>query len=98
MRTGFVTHLECALTGARQAAGVVANLSAAGKPLLVRYDLPAIAWAVRREDLQARAPSLWRFREFLPVRHDENIVSLGEQVTPLIPAPEIARRSGATGA
>src|SRR6516162_2412966 len=97
MAAGFVTHLECALTGARQRAGVVANLSAAGKPLLVRYDLAAIARAVRREDLQARQPTLWRFREFLPLRHDENIVSLGEPVTPLIPAPETARRSGATG-
>jgi threonine synthase len=97
MHSGFVTHLECALTGARQAAGVVANLSVAGKPLLVRYDLAAIARAVRREDLQARQPTLWRFHEFLPMRHDENIVSLGEPITPLIPAPETARRCGATG-
>ncbi len=96
-RHGFVTHLECGLTGAQQAAGVVANLSAAGKPLLVRYDLAAIARAVRREDLRRREPSLWRYREFLPVRNGENIVSLGEVMTPLVAAPEMARRSGGTG-
>lgn len=93
----FVTHLECGLTGARQAAGVVANLSAAGKPLLVRYDLAAIARAVRREDLREREPTLWRYREFLPMRSGENIVSLGEAITPLIAAPEMARKSGGTG-
>ena len=36
-----VTHLECSLTGERYEAGQVHNLSRAGKPLLVRYDLEA---------------------------------------------------------
>ena len=36
-----VTHLECSLTGERYEAGRVHNLSRAGKPLLVRYDLEA---------------------------------------------------------
>ena len=36
-----VTHLECSLTGERYGAGKPHNLSAAGKPLLVRYDLDA---------------------------------------------------------
>ena len=36
-----VTHLECSLTGERYDAGQVHNLSRAGKPLLVRYDLEA---------------------------------------------------------
>ena len=34
----YVTHLECSLTGDRYPAGEPHNLSAAGKPLLVRYD------------------------------------------------------------
>ena len=33
------THLECSLTGERYPAGELHNLSRAGKPLLVRYDL-----------------------------------------------------------
>ena len=41
-RPTFVTHLECAMTGERYAADQVHNLSKANKPLLVRYDLPAI--------------------------------------------------------
>ena len=42
----FVTHLECSLTGERHEAGRLHNLSQAGKPLLVRYDLAAVRRAV----------------------------------------------------
>ena len=35
----FVTYLECAMTGERHEADQVHNLSRAGKPLVVRYDL-----------------------------------------------------------
>jgi len=37
-----VTHLECAYTGERYAADEIHNLSRAGKPLLVRYDLDGV--------------------------------------------------------
>jgi threonine synthase len=37
-----VTHLECGLTGEVLDAGKLRNLSSAGKPLLVRYDLAAV--------------------------------------------------------
>ena len=42
----FVTHLECSMTGERHDAGQLHNLSRAGKPLLVRYDLAAVARAL----------------------------------------------------
>jgi threonine synthase len=50
----------------------------------VRYDLAGIAAAVSRDELKNRPSDLWRYREFLPVRRAENIVSLGEIMTPLI--------------
>ncbi len=90
----FVSHLECSLTGARQPAGRLAGLSAAGKPLLVRYDLAQLAASIGKEALSRRAPDLWRYREFLPVRHAASIVSLGETMTPLIAAPRMAARLG----
>jgi threonine synthase len=89
----FVTHLECSMTGQRYPADRLYNLSDAGKPLLVRYDLPAIAAAVDRDELATRAPDLWRYREFLPVR-PENIVSLGETMTPLIDLENTSARLG----
>jgi threonine synthase len=47
--------------------------------------------------LAERPQILWRYRELLPVRRPENIVSLGEIVTPLIALPRIAQQLGATG-
>jgi threonine synthase len=86
-RPTFVTHLECSLTGERYEADQLHNLSAAGKPLLVRYDLEAVRGFLPRAMVEARATDLWRWRELLPVRRTENIVSLGEIETPLVPIP-----------
>jgi threonine synthase len=86
-RQSFVTHLECSLTGERYEANRLHNLSAAGKPLLVRYDLDALGKALSREELDARPTDWWRWRELLPMRRTDSIVSLGEIETPLIPLP-----------
>jgi threonine synthase len=87
-RPTFVTHLECSLTGERYEADRLHGLSRAGRPLLVRYDLDAVAASLSRDALAARETDLWRWRELLPVRHTANIVSLGEIETPLIPIPQ----------
>ena len=89
-RATYVTHLECSLTGERYEADTLHNLSRAGRPLLVRYDLNAVRGGVSREEMAARATDLWRWRELLPVRRTENVVSLGEIETPLIPVPRSA--------
>lgn len=83
-RPTFVSHLECSITGKRYEPDVVQGLSEAGRPLLVRYDLEGIRNALSREALSSREPDFWRYRELLPVRKTENIVSLGEAMTPLI--------------
>lgn len=90
-----VTHLECSLTGERYPAGVPQGLSKAGRPLLVRYDLDAIGKAISKEALAARTEGFWRYREFLPVQHAENRVSLGEVVTPLMRLPYTEKRLSA---
>ena len=93
-RPTFVTHLECALTGERHDADIVHNLSRAGKPLLVRYDLAGVKKALTKDALVRRAPDLWRYRELLPVRKTTDIVSLGECVTPIVPMPRLSRKLG----
>ncbi len=80
----FVTHLECSETAERYEPNQLYNLSRAGKPLLVRYDLDGVRRALTKDLLDEREPNIWRYRELLPVRHAENIVSLGEVMTPLI--------------
>jgi len=91
----FVTHLECSMTGKTYPADTVQGLSEAGRPLLVRYDLDALAKAVTKEDIAKRTEGFYRYREFLPIRRDENVVSLGEVVTPLIPLTHTAKRLNA---
>jgi threonine synthase len=93
-RKTFVTHLECSFTGERHAADEIHNLSRSGKPLLVRYDLDGVKKALSKDALARRPPDLWRYRELLPVRRKENIVSLGEAMTPLLPLPKLAAKLG----
>src|SRR5262245_54681237 len=95
-RPTFVTHLECSFTGEHYPADQVHNLSRAAKPLLVRYDLEGVRQAFTKEALAARPPDFWRYRELLPVRRTEDIVSLGEAITPLVALPRIAARLGAS--
>ena len=70
------------------------SLSKAGKPLLVKYDLKALSNSLSREELASRSENLWRYGEFLPVKYPENIVSLGESMTPLIHTPRLQSGNG----
>ncbi len=67
-RPTFVTHLECAMEGDHYPADQIHNLSKAGKPLLVRYDLAGVKKALTKDALAQRPADLWRYREMLPVR------------------------------
>jgi threonine synthase len=90
----FVTHLECSESGKHYEADVIHGLSDAGKPLLVKYDLDALGASIDKDSLARRGPEFWRYREFLPVRRRENIVRLGEVMTPILPAPALRAKYG----
>ncbi|MER3429964.1 MAG: threonine synthase [Blastocatellia bacterium] len=86
-----ITYLECGNCRKEHPAGEVQGLCrSCGRPLLARYDLKAAARTLKKETLAGRENSLWRYREVLPVHDDENIVSLGEGMTPLIEAHNLA--------
>ena len=93
-RPTFVTHLECSMTGERYEADRLHNLSHAGRPLLVRYDLDGVRAALTREALAERPHDMWRWRELLPVRRAENILSLGEAATPIVSLAATGERLG----
>jgi threonine synthase len=95
-RPTFVTHLECSMTGETYEADRLHGLSRVGRPLLVRYDLAAAGAALTPAVLAGRPADLWRYREILPVRRTENIVSLGEIATPIVDLPAVARAAGAS--
>jgi threonine synthase len=88
----YVTHLECSATGARLPARTLHNLSPAGKPLLVRYDLDRLRTELPRSALKDRAPDLWRYRELLPYERTTSVISLGESMTPLLSLDKLAAR------
>jgi len=90
----FLTHLECSLTGERYDAGRLQNLSKAGKPLLARYDLEAVAQRLTRGVLASRPATMWKWRELLPLPEGAEVVSLGEPETPLISLERIGLRHG----
>jgi threonine synthase len=91
----FFTHVECSRPCG---AGPLSprqrhHLCACGAPLLARYDLAA-ARAWKRETLRGREPSLWRYRELLPIFPGESPVTLGEGFTPLIHAARLGAALG----
>ncbi len=89
----FVTHLESAIDGTRFEPGHLLGTHK-DRPLWVRYDLPAIAKAVRPADLRDRPPSLWRYRELLPLPSEVEPVTLGEGMTPLLSCPRLGKQMG----
>jgi threonine synthase len=81
----FVSHLECSLTGKRYEKNKIHGLSDEGKPLLVRYDLEKMGKAISKENIgKNKEPGFWRYSFLLPVENEEDRISLGEVITPLI--------------
>ena len=92
-----VKNLECSFCRREYEARRVHNVcTECGKPLLVRYDLKRIAKILTRQTLYARRADLWRYRELLPVRREDNIVALGEGWTPLHHASQLGAALGMT--
>jgi threonine synthase len=90
-----VKNLECSSCKREYEARRLHNVcTECGKPLLVRYDLPRIAKFLTRQSLYARRADLWRYREVLPVRREDNIVSLREGWTPLLHARALGESLG----
>ncbi|WP_018133482.1 threonine synthase [Effusibacillus pohliae] len=89
-----LSHLECPKCGRTYDPDQPQHLCVCGSPLLVRYDLQKAAQSLRKSDLVHRKPTLWRYRELLPVREEANIVSLGEGMTPIIPLKRIGEKAG----
>ncbi len=90
----YVSHLECPKCNETYESDQVVQLCKCGAPLLVRYDLKKIKESLQKEDLASRKPDLWRYRELLPVEKEENIICLGEGMTPLLPMKRLGPEIG----
>src|SRR5580692_900960 len=96
MPNTLVTHLECSLCTRNYQAGKPWNLCECGGPLPVRYDLPALRDTWSLDSFVSASDSMWRYAPALPVEHESSIITLGEGMTPLLPAHRTGARIGAS--
>lgn len=90
-----LTHLECSVCGDRHSPHQLQTVCrSCGKSLLACYDLNTARGEMSREKMQQQPPSMWKFLPMLPVEREENIVSLGERFTPVIPLPTLGEEIG----
>ncbi|WP_274362790.1 threonine synthase [Paenibacillus thermotolerans] len=76
--------LACRVCGKRKSFMLKQNKCDCGGTLLVEYDLDLVRRTLTKESLKHRAMTMWRYAELLPVQSMDNVVSLGEGMTPLI--------------
>lgn len=92
-KTGsFLTGLVCPKCGKKYDSRRIQHLCECGSPLLAEYDLKKARAEWKKESVSGRKPDLWRYRELLPVEYEENIVTAGEGMTPLIPLPLLGEK------
>ncbi|WP_270179436.1 threonine synthase [Alkalihalobacillus sp. CinArs1] len=84
MKYSFVSHLYCPKCGKNYDTEDQNQLCKCGSPLLVAYYMEELKKVLRPEHLNERRPDLWRYHELLPVKREENVVSLGEGMSPII--------------
>ncbi|MDR6224370.1 threonine synthase [Desmospora profundinema] len=84
MSFSYASSLYCPKCTASHPLNKPINRCTCGSPLLVQYSLKELKSRLNREDLKERPPTLWRYHELLPLQKEENIISLGEGMTPLL--------------
>jgi threonine synthase len=89
----YVIHLKCRDCGRTYQPEPIAACEECWAPLEVVYDYGRIWSDVRREDIANRPPTMWRYRELLPLNGDPWVGS-HTGFTPLVPAPRLARALG----
>jgi len=91
-----LSHLECPRCGRTHDASVrQGRCRSCEAPLLARYDLAGVTGGP--DEIATRPPHLWRYHELLPVSAPKHVVTLGEGMTPLLPAPRLGEHLGLPG-
>lgn len=89
----FVVGLACRSCGSQLEKRAAIRCPQCGEQLDALYDWTAIRSSVDRDAVTARASTIWRYRELLPLDEHPR-VSLEVGMTPLIDAPSLASRLG----
>jgi len=89
----FVKGLRCRECGRTYPVSPVYVCDACFGPLEVQYDYPALRSHISRERIEGGPPTMWRYRDLLPVETEEP-VDLGAGFTPLVRARNLGRVLG----
>jgi threonine synthase len=89
LKFSYISHLYCPKCGNTYDTKGQHQLCSCGSPLLADYQWDEMKAELKREDLQARKPTLWRYHELLPIEDEQNVVSQGEGMTPLVSMPAL---------
>jgi threonine synthase len=92
----FFHHLQCSRCGTVYPKANLINVcrnEECGLPLFARYDVTS---PLPSTIPSGRENSMWRYCEMLPLEDENNRVSLGEGLTPLIHAERLGRHLGFT--
>jgi threonine synthase len=89
----FVEGLRCRECGNRYDKAPIHVCEFCFGPLEVAYDYAAIGKALTRAVIESRPASMWRYAELLPL-DGPPAVGQATGMTPLVPAPRLAKRLG----
>jgi len=92
--TARVLGLRCRECGAEYELRATHVCEACFGPLDVRYDYDAIRRVISRERIEAGPPTMWRYRDLLPLEDGAPVVTLGEGFTPLVRAERLGAELG----
>lgn len=91
----ILAFLQCSKCGVQFSKKEIHNLSpCCSLPLLPRYDIEKGKAYFNKNRLINRPPTMWRYKEMMPVNYEENITTLGEGFTPLEPAGSLGKMLG----
>jgi threonine synthase len=90
----LLTHLRCPECGTVYDVSVVqtvCNNNGCDSSLFAEYSLDD---SISKDILIGRPANMWRYREFMPVIDPENIITLGEGFTPILPLQNLQAIAG----
>ncbi|MCL5006357.1 MAG: threonine synthase [Acidobacteria bacterium] len=90
----YIAHLKCRQCGRTYKIEPIAACEECWAPLEVVYDYDRIRAEVPRQTVESRPPTMWRYRELLPLANAP-WVGRSTGFTPLLPAPRLASALGA---
>jgi threonine synthase len=90
----YLKLLKCRQCGRTYQAEPIAACEECWAPLEVVYDYDRIRAEVPRKQVESRLPTMWRYKELLPVA-GEPAVGRSTGFTPLVAAPHLAKALGA---